>query len=102
MPGNSDYRISRKAQEDIRAIGLYTQQTWAKELRRSYLTGLETSFRQIAQNPFLAAERTEFTPVVRIHPFQKHLIVYIPDEAGLLIVRVLHANMDVTARLTYP
>ena len=94
-PVNSPYRISRKAQEDIREIGLYTQQIWGKEQRRIYLNGLE-----IAENPFLAPERPEFEPVVRIHPFQKHLIVYISDPESLLIVRVLHANMDVTTRLS--
>ncbi len=99
-PVNSRYRISRKAQEDIREIGLYTQQIWGKEQRRIYLNGLEKSFQQIAENPFLAPERPEFEPVVRIHPFQKHLIVYISDPESLLIVRVLHANMDVTTRLS--
>ncbi|MEQ8707691.1 MAG: type II toxin-antitoxin system RelE/ParE family toxin [Rhodospirillales bacterium] len=100
MPVNSRYRISRKAQEDIREIGLYTQKTWGKKQRRNYLNGLEKCFRQITENPSLAPEHPEFEPVVRIHPFQKHLIVYISGPESLLIVRVLHASMDVTTRLS--
>jgi len=94
------YRVSRKAQTDIRDIGLYTQQQWGKEQRRRYLSGMEDRFRHLAETPFLGAERPEFQPPVRIHTYEKHLIVYIPEKSGILIVRVLHESMDVPAQLS--
>lgn len=97
MPG---YRVSRKAQNDIREIGLYTQQQWGKEQRRAYLSGMQTGFERLADNPLLAAERTEFDPAVRIHPYEKHLIVYLIQSDGILIVRVLHQSMDVPAQVS--
>jgi len=94
-----EYRVSKAAQQDIRDIGRYTQETWGAAQRRKYLTELEEKFRQLAENPGLAPERAEFQPPVRIHHHTRHLIIYIPDDAGILIVRVLHDAMDVTAHL---
>lgn len=92
--------VSRAAAADIRGIGRYTQQRWGKAQRRLYLNGLNSQFQRLAETPGLAAERCEFEPPVRIHPYQRHLIVYLAEEGGILIVRVLHQRMDVAARLS--
>ncbi|MDP6567161.1 MAG: type II toxin-antitoxin system RelE/ParE family toxin [Alphaproteobacteria bacterium] len=96
MPG---FRVSKKARADIVDIGLYTQRRWGREQRRKYLSGLETGFARLADNPNLAAERTEFDPPVRIHRHERHLIVYRAKGDGILIIRVLHESMDIAARL---
>ncbi|MEL0021394.1 MAG: type II toxin-antitoxin system RelE/ParE family toxin [Rickettsiales bacterium] len=96
----ADYRVSKAAQKDIREIGLYTQREWGAVQRRKYLSGLEAQFETIAQNPFLAAERRELTPPVRILRHERHLIVFLIEDEGVLIVRVLHASMDVPAQLS--
>jgi toxin ParE1/3/4 len=31
---------------------------------------------------------------VRVHPFQAHVIIYVVDDAGVLIVRVLHGRQE--------
>ena len=95
----SDYRVSKTAQGDIRNIGLYTQREWGIEQRRRYLSGLDQKFGELAENPRRSPEHTEFEPPVRIHHHEKHLIVYVQEGAGILIVRVLHESMDVPARL---
>ena len=94
------YRVSKKAQEDIRDIGRYTQAQWGREQRRFYLSGLESRFKNLTENPLLAAERSEFDSPVRIHRYEKHVIVYIVQDGGILIIRVLHESMDVPTRLS--
>lgn len=96
MPG---FRVSRAAQEDIRGIGVYTEQQWGRVQRRKYLSGMEARFERLAESPALASERSEFTPPVRIHRYEKHLIVYTAEDDGIFIVRVLHESMDVPAHL---
>ena len=54
----------------------------------------------LAKMPEMAAERRDFRPPVRIHHYEKHLIIYVIEDGGILIVRVLHQNMDVTAQLS--
>lgn len=64
-----------------------------------YIDDLEATFQLLASSPFLSRERTEFNPPVRIHPHAHHLIIYLQTDYGIDIVRVLHENMDVPARL---
>lgn len=94
------FRVSKAAQADIREIGRYTQEQWGRDQRRVYLDGLNDRFQHLANTPMLAAERQEFDPPVRIYPYQKHLIVYVIEDGGILIVRVLHQRMDVPAQLS--
>ena len=94
------FRVSRAAQQDVRGIGQYTQRKWGAAQRRLYLSRLESKFSQLAESPKLSPERTEFDPPVRIHNYEKHLIVYVADDAGVLIVRVLHESMDLPSRLS--
>lgn len=93
------FRVSNAAKGDIRKIGRYTQDQWGAVQRRRYLSGLNEKFTALAQTPEIAAERREFDPPVRIHQYEKHLIVYVIDDEGILIVRVLHQSMDVPGQL---
>ena len=45
------YRVSQRAKEDLRQIGLYTQREWGKEQRRKYLSGLDNKFSFLADSP---------------------------------------------------
>ena len=93
------FRVSKAAQNDMRQIGRYTQEQWGIEQRRLYLEGLNKRFTQLSSNPNISPERTDFEPPIRINPYQKHLILYVLGDQGILIVRVLHENMDVPAQL---
>jgi toxin ParE1/3/4 len=48
----------------------------------------------MADNPHMARERAGFSPAVRLHPHQAHLIVYVAQGEDILIVRVLHGRQD--------
>ncbi|GJE15155.1 hypothetical protein FOHLNKBM_6233 [Methylobacterium longum] len=56
--------------------------------------GLFAAFALLASQPRLARLRDEFTPPVRLHPYQAHMIVYVEEGPGVLIVRVLHGRQD--------
>ena len=90
----STYRVSKKAQSDIRSIAHYTQEQWGAAQRRKYLESLEGKFRQLADMPLMAAERKDLEPPVRIHRHERHLIVYMVIEDGILIIRVRHHSED--------
>ena len=93
------YKVSNEARNDIFEIGRYTQEKWSKKQRQTYLSGLEEKFQFLAENPLSNRERTEFSPSVRIHSHEKHLVVYLSGSAHILIVRVLHESMDVKRQL---
>lgn len=95
----AQYQVSKKAQDDIRGIGRYTQAQWGKAQRLKYLSGMDSQFQLLAKNPDLAVERDEFDPPVRLFQYQKHLIVYLAKEGGILVIRVLHENMDIVSKI---
>ncbi len=92
-------RVSKAALQDIREIARHTQRQWGVDQRRSYLSGLDKTFALLADNPAISPERAEFDPPVRIHRYQRHIIVYVAETGGILVIRVLHASMDIAARL---
>lgn len=95
----SRYRVSRKAQDDLRDIGRHTQRQWGRDQRRRYLSGIDAQFGLLADNPDLAPDRPEFSPPVRFFPYRQHVIVYLPETDGILVVRVLHRRMDISSHL---
>ena len=93
------FKISKEAVNDLRSIGQYTQQKWGKHQRREYLFSLNEKFSFLANNPLMCRERTEFDPSVRIHRHKHHLIIYLVNTDHILILRILHENMDIDAQL---
>lgn len=94
------FTVSKAANSDIRSIARYTQDMWGRDQRRRYLDGLNEKFEVLATMPEMAAERRDFRPPVRIHHYEKHLIIYVINDSGILVVRVLHQSMDVPTQLS--
>lgn len=88
------YRLTQKVEEDI--IRIYREGVilFGQEQAEHYHYELAL-FRLIADNPKMARERAEISPTVRIHPHMAHLIVYIVEENGdVLIIRIRHNHED--------
>jgi toxin ParE1/3/4 len=96
----SKFTVTKAANADICSIARYTQDTWGRDQRRRYLDGLNEKFEVLAAMPEMVAERRDFRPPVRIHHYEKHLIIYVITNSGILIVRVLHQSQDVPAQLS--
>jgi len=96
VPG---FRLSKAAQADVRDIARYTQKEWGSAQRRRYLDGLQEKFEALSLSPKISAERKDFDPPVRIHTYKQHIIIYIIEDAGIRIVRVLHQRMNTSAHL---
>lgn len=103
MPGHDQkkkyeimaYRLTRKAAEDIIAIYQDGIRLFGAVQAEKYHSAMEKAFQLLSENPELAREREEITPPVRVHPHGTHLIVYIVERNGdILIVRVRHGRED--------
>jgi toxin ParE1/3/4 len=87
------YRLTRKAAQDVRAIYRRGGELFGDRQAELYHRSLETTFELIADNPRLARLRDEIRPPVRVHPHGAHLIVYLVDKSGdVLIIRVYHGR----------
>jgi len=90
----AEYRLSKKAESDLRDILTYTVQEFGVTQAENYVSEIEFRLNQLAENPKQIRERNEFTPPVRIAPSGKHMLVFVERDYGILVVRILHQAMD--------
>ena len=89
------YRLAVKAEEDILEIYIDGARKFGTAQADAYHHGLERVFEFLSATPQAAREREEIDPPVRIHPFKAHIVVYVTDANGdVLILRVRHGRED--------
>ena len=89
------YKLTVKAEEDIIHIYREGVRMFGAKQAEKYYAGFEDVFAFLSSMPKAAWERTEITPPVRIYPYRSHIIVYLIDDAGdVLILRVRHGRED--------
>lgn len=94
------FKVTRKAQADLIAIGRYTNKQWGVSQRNHYLTQMDDCFCQLAENPELGTSCDFILKGYRKFPQGSHLIFYKQDsENSIVIIRVLHQSMDVESIL---
>ena len=93
--------ISQEAASDLENIWLYTLEKWSQEQADKYHRQLIEAIKQLAQNPYLGKDVGHILKVYYRLKAQSHLIFYKIDEIGnnIMIIRILHEQMDVQARL---
>lgn len=64
-----------------------------------YERGPHRTISIVAENPHIAAERTEKEPPVGIYHHAKHQIVYLIEADHILVARVLRDEVDLTQHL---
>lgn len=89
------YRLSARAAEDLIQVYLEGVRLFGEAHAEAYHRDLAAVLELLSENPKLARERGEISPPVRILPFKAHLVVYVMDEdGGILVVRIRHGHED--------
>ena len=87
------FRLTRQAEIDLVEIAQAGIRLFGENQAARYHDELFDLFDLIAANPRIAPERSEIYPPVQIHPFKAHLVVYVVEGAGdVLIIRVRHGH----------
>ncbi|MCI0566552.1 type II toxin-antitoxin system RelE/ParE family toxin [bacterium] len=79
----------------MKGIWRYTLQTWGERQARTYILELNAAFKRLAAEPGIGQPCEYIREGYRKHPVRKHVVFYRRNAAGIEIVRVLHARMDV-------
>ena len=88
------YRLTPKAADDLDGIYEYTIVNFGLERARGYLNDLHRRFNNLAGHPALGRGAGQFAPGLRRYTYRSHVVYYMPEDRGVLIVRVLHERMD--------
>ncbi len=89
------YVFSNEAENDLIEIYRYGFINYGESKADLYIEALKEKYQFLADMPNLCTDREEFNPSIKIHHHKKHLIIYVIETNGILIVRVLHERMDI-------
>ena len=59
----------------------------------AYIDGLELMTKKLAAQPKIGKSRDDLACRLRALPYQSHIIYFMEEQKGIVIVRVLHARM---------
>lgn len=91
--------VTPKAESDLIGIWLYTCEEWGVDQADKYLDQLEIGMQQLPHHPSLGADYAHVFPGYRRLQVEHHAVFYQILESEVLVVRVLHEDMDAPQRL---
>lgn len=91
--------VTPKAESDLIGIWVYTCEEWGVDQADKYLDQLEAGMQQLINHPSLGANYAHVLPGYRRLQVEHHAVFYRVLESEMLIVRVLHEDMDAPERL---
>jgi len=95
------FRLSRKAEEDLEGIWLYTLETWSKEQADRYLSLIFDEIEFLSINPKTGQDIDHIRKNYRYSKVKSHLIFYNHKKSNDIIevIRILHERMDLENRI---
>ncbi len=87
------YALTRAADADLAEIARYTAQRWGYGQAETYLLSLEVVFESLSAFPDTGRPFSEREGYFRIES-GSHVVFYRKEPPGVLIVRVLHQQME--------
>ncbi len=89
------YRLAKAAADDLRQVYIEGIRLFGTDKAAQYHARLGEAFETLAAHPRLARERPEISPPVRVHACGSHVIIYLAEAGGdVLILRVRHGRED--------
>ncbi|PRB82693.1 type II toxin-antitoxin system RelE/ParE family toxin [Pseudomonas sp. MYb185] len=93
------FRLTRDAQQDLKAIRRYTVNTWGQEQSRKYLQGAREAMELLAEFPGQGLVRLDVGEGVFSFPYGSHMLYYRLEKKQLVIFAMLHQRMVPTEHL---
>ena len=87
-------RYSNAAKRDLIAIYLDGEAMFGSRQAEAYTTGLGATVRMIGDYPLASRLRTELDLPVRVRTYKAHVIIYVIEEGGVLVLRFRHGYED--------
>lgn len=86
-------RISSEAERDIDGIAAHTLGAWGWRQTAEYLAKLEEGIDLLGTNPLIGRKCDEIQADLRRFEIGSHVVFYLAETEGILVVRVLHEHM---------
>ena len=95
------FKLSKKSEEDLEGIWLYTLEFWSKEQADRYLSLIFDEIEFITANPKTGQDFDHIRKNYRYSKVKSHLIFYKhkKSEDVIEVIRILHERMDLENRI---
>lgn len=90
----ANYKLSIKAERDISGILEYSYKNFGEKIASDYYLSLKNTFVLLSEQPQIGRNIENIRTGYYCHEHTKHTIFYSLKENSILIIRVLHQNMD--------
>jgi plasmid stabilization system protein ParE len=91
--------LTERALSDLTEIEAHSIAQWGRRTADRYLRDIESSLELIGENPGILRSLDGLPPELRFHLVNKHWLVCDVTPRSVLVLTVIHATMDVPARL---
>ena len=96
----ANFKLSKKAKNDIINIWEYTFNNWSKQQADNYYDLILNEIEHLEKNPYSGRNYSNLRKNYLGSIVKSHIIFYlITDESEIEIVRILHSKMDLARRL---
>lgn len=95
------FRFTDSAEKDLEKIVDYTLENWGQVQARKYIDGLVNLADSLAKNPDIGVNRDNLFEGFISFPYESHVLYYVKDSEGIIIMRVLHEHMDAKKHLAF-
>lgn len=92
-------KLAHRAVNDLRAIERYSVEQWGRRTADRYLDDFAAAFDRIELQPDILRLEREFSRNLYFYWVRKHVFVCDYDGRTVIVLAVLHINMDLTTRL---
>lgn len=93
------YTIAPRARRDLQDAWLYSRDRWGRRRADSYIRDLTATIEHIAASPLLGQACDDIRPGYRKPPSGSHMLFYTIHDEAVVVLRVLHQQMDVEDKL---
>ncbi len=96
----ADFKLTKKAVEDLKDIWNYTFDQWSERQADKYYKSLLEGCKEIANNPKIGKNYHDVTDDLFGYKTNRHIIFYrVLIDKPIEITRILHGRMDLQNRL---
>jgi len=86
-------KFTDSAKRDLEDITEYTVKLWGKQQTLKYLDEIQNKTIALSQNPNIGVQQNHIYPALLSFPIKKHVIYYLKQKEGIIIIRILHSHM---------
>ena len=88
------YKLTPEAKADLNNIAAVSEKNFGKAQRLKYIKGLRQKAQQLADKPNLGRSRHELFEGLKSASYVSHMVYYVEQSGGIVIIRILHKRME--------